>query len=113
MGGEFDGRVAPAGTFLVYGEYNIDARRPRHHRREIVISYRSGGLVRTSDVNGLTSFSCELHRGRIDSLPGWSDLSEPAQGRALGVVDGPIVTGDGLLRTSYRNQLTFNSDGGY
>ncbi len=112
LGGEFDGQVAPAGTFLVYGEYNIAARKPGPPS-EIVISYRSGSLVGTSNVNSLTSFSCELHSGRIDSFPGWGDLSEPAQGRAIGVVDIPIVTPTGLLRSSYRNQLTFNSDGGY
>lgn len=105
LGNEFTGQTAPAGSFVVYGEYNILEKYGWRRFRESIISYRSGSLVGISELNGQVAFSCELHAGRLDEIGIWADLSTPAQGRALGVVDAAIVI-DNELRSSYRNTLT-------
>jgi len=88
-GGE-DGTKVPAKSFMVFGDYNIDA-----DGEEIPIHYQSGSPILPPGPNGLQVFSCDLtHRE-------WGD------GLANGIILPPQKRGDGTIKTAIRNVLTF------
>jgi|AntDeeMinimDraft_5_1070356.scaffolds.fasta_scaffold00008_91 hypothetical protein len=94
LGGTFgdDETTYPAGTFLVFGDYNIDPARIRGRSEPIVIHYESGSPI----VPGPNpfAFSCVL------THPDWGE------GKANGtVIPGGAV--DGGQSQHIRNVLTF------
>lgn len=113
LGGEFDGEVVPPGTFMVYGDYNIDAgcnhvvRRNGqcYDKKEIIMSYQS---LRPVLVGGPTlpdglifSFSCEVYSER------WG------RGLAQGISQ-PALTDDGKnFQYNVRNVITFTDRNGF
>jgi hypothetical protein len=82
-----EGKLVPAGTSFVFGNYNILAERLKSNE-EIVIHYESGGPI-FANADGVTSFICDL------SHPKWG------KGKARGGVSSPLVI---------RNVLTFPSE---
>ncbi|MDQ3442173.1 MAG: hypothetical protein M3490_00980 [Chloroflexota bacterium] len=88
-GGE-DGTEVPGGSFLVFGEYNIDTG-----GEPIVIHYESGSPILPMGVDGIMAFSCDLLH------------EEWGEGRANGTVLAPEDLGDGTVKQSTRNVLTF------
>jgi hypothetical protein len=88
-GGE-DGTEVPGGSFLVFGKYNIDTG-----AEPIIIHYESGSPILPMGVDGIMAFSCDLFH------------EEWGEGRANGTVLAPEELGDGTVRESTRNVLTF------
>ena len=88
-GGE-DGTEVPGGSFLVFGDYNIDTG-----GEPIVIHYESGSPILPMGVDGIMAFSCDLFH------------EEWGEGRANGTVLAPEELGDGTVKESTRNVLTF------
>ncbi len=78
------------GSFLVFGDYNIDTG-----DEPILIHYESGSPILPMGPDGIMAFSCDL------SSPEWGE------GRANGTVLMPAEQEDGTVRMSYRNVLTF------
>lgn len=100
LGGEFEGRHVPAGTMMVYGDYNIlaltqgqERGNARGAQREpIIIHYQSGDPI-IPGPDGI-AFHCEL-------------ISEDfGHGLAQGV-SAPEVLPDGRTQANVRNVLTF------
>lgn len=88
-GGE-EGTEVPGGSFLVFGEYNIETG-----GEPIIIHYESGSPILPMGVDGIMAFSCDL------SHDGWGE------GQANGTVLAPEDLGDGTVKESTRNVLTF------
>ena len=88
-GGE-DGTEVPGGAFLVFGDYNIDTG-----GEPIIIHYESGSPILPFGVDGIMAFSCDL------SHDAWGE------GQANGTVLVPEDRGDGTVKASTRNVLTF------
>ena len=86
--GGTEGKLAPAGAVVVFGNYNIQVEnkhgKPDPREGTIVIHYESGNPI-TADADGVMHFVCAL------SHPEWG------LGRARGVVEGKTI----------RNILTF------
>lgn len=110
LGGEFAGVVVPAGTILLFGEYNIAVKRRGKIVREIDISYRSGQPI-VPDINGNIAASCDLHRGRI-LRNNFGDESVARQGLAQIFNGPPLELPDGRLKANTRNAITFSDIGG-
>lgn len=89
FGGD-EGIEAPEGSFIVFGDYNIDTG-----DEPIVIHYQSGSPILPMGIDGIMAFSCDL------SSELWGE------GRANGTVLMPADQGDGTVKMSYRNVLTF------
>lgn len=79
-----------AGTFLVFGDYNIDTGSD-----PIIIHYESGSPIFPPGPDGIMAFSCVL------SHPDWGD------GQANGTVLTAAEQEDGTVKVSIRNVLTF------
>lgn len=88
-GGE-EGIDVPGGSFLVFGDYNIDTG-----NEPIVIHYESGSPILPMGVDGIMAFSCDLFH------------EEWGAGRANGTVLAPEQLADGTIKESTRNVLTF------
>lgn len=101
LGGEFDGEVAPAGAFVVFGEYNILRDGPGNSAGDpLIIRYQSGSpVVPPSASWDQLSFACELI----------SD--EYGAGLAQGL-SAPVALGGGVSQQNIRNVLTFSDDMG-
>lgn len=91
--GGADGRLVPAGTAVVFGNYNIKAMKAHgegngvglsRRDRDIIIHYESAATL-LANADGILAFSCDLVH------PDWG------LGKARGVVEG----------NSIRNVLTF------
>ncbi|MEM9074329.1 MAG: hypothetical protein AAGE52_37895 [Myxococcota bacterium] len=110
LGGEMVGTTAPAGSSIVWGEYNIDLsyrRRHRRYNREVVIGYRSMTLTEQAPTSGILTFQNELVWGRADPGAAWGS----------GVVQAlfvPETLGEApdTIRANERHTLTFSSLGG-
>ncbi|CAN5798190.1 hypothetical protein BH23CHL4_BH23CHL4_29230 [soil metagenome] len=85
-----DGVEVPAGSFLVFGDYNIDTG-----DEPIIIHYESGSPILPPGADGIMAFSCVL------SHPDWGE------GQANGTVLNPAEQEDGTVKASIRNVLTF------
>ncbi|MGD9712283.1 MAG: hypothetical protein AB7V46_09485 [Thermomicrobiales bacterium] len=88
-GGE-EGTAVPGGSFLVYGDYNIDTG-----GEPIIIHYQSGSPILPMGIDGIMAFSCDLFH------------EEWGSGRANGTVLAPEELADGTVKESTRNVLTF------
>ena len=87
--GGTEGTLVPAGSFVVFGDYNIEVP----DGENIVIHYESGSPI-TPNEDGTMMFICDL------SHPEWGE------GLAQGVVN-PGMTEDGRAHANIRNVLTF------
>lgn len=85
-----EGIDVPAGSIIVFGDYNIDTGGD-----PILIHYQSGSPILPMGTDGIMAFSCVL------SSPEFGD------GRANGTVLMPAEQEDGTVKMSYRNVLTF------
>jgi hypothetical protein len=88
-----DGTVVPAGSFVVFGEYNIDVP----GGEPIIIHYESGSPISPTE-EGTMMFICDL------SHPEWGE------GLAQGIVNTEELE-DGRSHESIRNILTFPGRG--
>ena len=85
-----EGTDVPSGSFVVFGDYNIDTG-----QEPIIIHYESGSPILPAGTDGITAFSCDL------SHPEWGN------GQANGTVLSPAEHDDGTVQVSIRNVLTF------
>ena len=94
LGGEQAGGHAPAGSMLVFGNYNVQTTRPNGKPAgEIVIRYKSVKPV-TPLADGSTHFACEVGNDKLGS------------GLAQGLMAN-VSRPDGTLKLNIRNVLTF------
>jgi hypothetical protein len=99
LGGEFAGTEVPAGTMMVFGEYNIERLGPGNsgknsaHAEPLIIQYQSGGPI-VPNADGSIMFQCEL----------FSD--DFGHGLAQGI-SAPQMMADGTVQANVRNVLTF------
>lgn len=93
-----EGKFVPGGTFLVFGEYNIDVMGPGNsgknpsHVEPIIIHYESVEPIVPDPINGVTTFRCTLEGPWGEGI---------AQG-----ISKPIQE-DGWTQANIRNILTF------
>jgi len=85
-----EGINVPAGSFVVFGDYNIDTG-----EEPIIIHYESGEPILPPGPGGVMAFSCAL------SHPEWGE------GQANGTILAPEEQEDGTVKVSIRNVLTF------
>lgn len=104
LGGEFDGVHVPQGTSFVFGDYNILDPGPGKSgkEREIILHYRSGDPL-IPDEFGVMHFTC----GLVESDTELGISEDDWAGMAQGVVRPPEPQGDGTVKVSIRNVLTF------
>lgn len=86
-----DGTEVPAGSMFVFGDYNIDAGAGN---APILIHYQSSAPIVPTET-GVQAFSCELTH------------EEWGTGLANGVILPPEDLGDGTVKHTVRNVLTF------
>ena len=92
------GKFVPAGTAVVFGDYNIDrtAGTSGASTTPLILHYQSEFPITVPDRDGVITFRCEL----IDPLTG-------QHGIAQGVIAPPRVAGGGKIQVSIRNVITF------
>lgn len=96
------GKFVPAGSFLVYGDYNIDVTGPgksgKHpsYVKPIIIHYQSAEPIVPDPINEVTTFRCTL-------IGPWGE------GIAQGI-SKPLMV-DGKRQANIRNILTFSTYG--
>jgi hypothetical protein len=88
LGGEFEGTHMSQGSFLVFGDYNIDIP----NGEPIIIHYESGGPIIPTEEGMM--FRCDL------THPEWGE------GLAQGI-SAPQTLEDGRTHANIRNVLTF------
>jgi len=91
-------KFVPAGTAVVFGDYNIDrtAGTSGQSTKPLLIDYQSEFPITVPDRDGVITFRCEL----IDPETG-------QHGIAQGVVAPPRDAGNGNIQVSIRNVITF------
>jgi hypothetical protein len=89
-GATLHGTEVPGGSFLVFGNYNLDTG-----DEPIIIHYESGSPILPMGVDDIMAFSCDLSH------------EEWGEGRANGTVLAPEELSDGTVKESTRNVLTF------
>lgn len=92
------GKLAPAGTAVTFGDYNIlrTAGASSQPTKPLILHYQSETPIRGANADGVRTFRCEL----IDPETG-------QHGIAQGVIAPPRDAGNGNLQMSIRNVLTF------
>ena len=89
---------APAGTSVVFGDYNIlrTAGASSHPVKPLILHYQSQTPIRLANADGAQTFRCEL-----------IDPSTGQHGIAQGVIAPPRDAGNGNIQMSVRNVITF------
>lgn len=91
------GKTVPAGTSVVFGDYNIDRRnRGGHSQPPLLLHYQSQQPISVPDQDGIQHFRCEL----IDPVTG-------QHGVAQGVIAPPRDAGGNQIQVGIRNVITF------
>jgi hypothetical protein len=92
------GKNVPAGTSVVFGDYNIQrtAGNSAETTEPLILHYQSELPISTPNADGVQTFRCEL----IDPATG-------QHGVAQGVIAPPRDAGNGNVQVSVRNVLTF------
>ena len=94
------GKWVPAGSFLVYGDYNIDVTGPGKSGKRpafvepIIIHYESAEPIVPDEINGVTTFRCTVI----------GPMGE--EGIAQGI-SKPLEPENGMRQANIRNILTF------
>ena len=101
--GGLTGKWVPGGSFLVFGDYNIDVTGPGNSGKKpayvepLIIHYQSAEPIVPDLINGVTTFRCIL-------IAPWG------QGIAQGI-SKPLTLDNGFRQANIRNILTFSPFG--